>query len=512
MEANSPPLKIYFIPSVGPSHIVSLFELCRLFASRGVHVTLLTTPSSAGFLRKPLLRAEAAGIRIHVHSLKFPSQEVGLPEGVENVVGVDDTDVATKVFRGMGLLRHQMEQFMEQNPPDCIVADLFYPWASDLANRLGIPRLFFDGSGSFPTCLLESVRRPGSPHRFASSKSDPFVLAGLPHPITVTLSRLPDYALTTNEITYMMDSFRDSELNCYGRIVNSFAELEEEYIEHYEKTTGKAVWHVGPTTLLNRSSEDKAERNLKAVVSEDEILSWLNSKQPNSVLYVCFGSGAYFTDEQLFEIASAMESSGHKFIWVVHNKGRTENETEEDRQKWMPREFEERMRREDRGMIIRGWAPQTLILDHAAIGAFMTHCGWNSLMEGICAGVPMITWPLHSEQFFNEKLLAQVHGIGVEVGADDWVLNIYVEYATKNLVKRDRIERAVRKLMDGGDEAMDIRRRVRELTEKAKAAIGEGGSSQRKLTALIEDLQRLKSMRTKGGIDDAKEGEFKREK
>ncbi|XP_028761012.1 UDP-glucose flavonoid 3-O-glucosyltransferase 7-like, partial [Neltuma alba] len=243
-----------------------------------------------------------------------------------------------------------------------------------------------------------------------------------------------------------------------------------------------------------------------------EILSWLNSKQPNSVLYVCFGSGAYFTDEQLLEIASAMESSGHKFIWVVHNKGRTENETEEDRQKWMPREFEERMRREDREMIRRGWAPQTLILDHAAIGAFMTHCGWNSLMEGICAGVPMITWPLHSEQFFNEKLITQVHGIGVEVGADDWVLNIYVEYATKNLVKRDRIESAVRKLMDGGDEAMDIRRRVGELTEKAKAAIGEGGSSQRKLTALIEDLQKLKSMRTKGGIDDTKEGEFRREK
>ncbi|XP_028783085.1 scopoletin glucosyltransferase-like [Neltuma alba] len=500
MEAHPPPLKIYFVPFVAASHIVSLFELCRLFASRGLHVTILTTPSTTRFLHNSLLKAHAAGLRIHVHNLKFPSQEVGLPDGVENLIGVEDFDVAAKVYQGMRLLRHQMEQFMEPNPPDCIVGDIFHPWTSDFANRLGVPRLLFDGSGLFAACLSESVWRPDSPHRFVSSKSDPFPLLGLPHPITMTFSRLPDYIQTTNGVTTMMESFRDSELKCYGRIVNSFAELEEEYIEHYRKTMGKTVWHVGPTTLLNRSSEDKAERNLKAVVSEDEILSWLNSKPPNSVLYVCFGSAAYFTDEQLLEIASAMEFSGHKFIWVVHRKDRTESETEEDRQKWMPREFEERMRREDRGMVIRGWAPQTLILDHAAIGGFMTHCGWNSLMEGICAGVPMITWPLHSEQFFNEKLITQVHGIGVEVGADNCVM--IMEHATKNLVKRHSIESAVRKLMDDGDETVKMRRRVRELAEKAKAAIEEdGGSSQMNLTALIEDLQRLKSMRTKAGID-----------
>ncbi|XP_028761011.1 UDP-glucosyl transferase 73B2-like [Neltuma alba] len=460
MEAHSPPLKIYFVPFVAASHIVSLFELCRLFASRGLHVAILTTPSTTRFLHNSLLKAHAAGLRIHVHNLKFPSQEVGLPDGVENLIGVEDFDVAAKVYQGMRLLRHQMEQFMEPNPPDCIVGDIFHPWTSDFANRLGVPRLLFDGSGLFAAYYIQ----------------------------------------TTNGVTTMMESFRDSELKCYGRIVNSFAELEEEYIEHYRKTMGKAVWHVGPTTLLNRSSEDKAERNLEAVVSEDEILSWLNSKPPNSVLYVCFGSAAYFTDEQLLEIASAMESSGHKFIWVVHRKDRTESETEEDRQKWMPREFEERMRREDRGMVIRGWAPQTLILDHAAIGGFMTHCGWNSLMEGICAGVPMITWPLHSEQFFNEKLITQVHRIGVEVGADNCVM--IMEHATKNLVKRHSIESAVRKLMDDGDETVKMRRRVRELAEKAKAAIEEdGGSSQMNLTALIEDLQRLKSMRTKARID-----------
>ncbi|KAI9128834.1 hypothetical protein K1719_000317 [Acacia pycnantha] len=507
MESHSASLKVYFIPSVFTSHLVNLFELCRCLASRGVHVIFFSTPSTTNLLHKSLLKAEAAGHRIHVHNLKFPSQEVGLPEGVENLVGVDDLDAIAKVGEGMGLLRRQMEQFMEQNPPDCIVADMFHPWTSDFANQLGIPRLIFDASCVFPACCEESMRRLPNFPQLVNSNSDPFILPGLPHPITLTFSRLPEYIQNTTPLTQFMESVRDSESKCYGRIINGFAELEEEYIEHYKKTTGKTVWHLGPTSLLNSSSEDKAERNLKAAVSEDEILSWLNSKQPNSVLYLCFGSAAHFADEQLLELASALESSGHNFIWVVDKKQRTEHETEEDRQKWMPRGFEERMKREGRGVVIRGWAPQALILDHVAVGGFMTHCGWNSTLEAISSGVPMITWPLHSEQFFNEQFILRVLGIGVEVGADNCgVLNVLTGVATKNLVKRHRIESAIRKLLGGGDEAVEMRRRVRGLAEKAKAAVGEGGSSQRNLTALIQDLQEMKSARTKAQIDNINKG------
>ena len=69
-----------------------------------------------------------------------------------------------------------------------------------------------------------------------------------------------------------------------------------------------------------------------------------------------------------------------------------------------------------KGLIIRGWAPQVLILDHEAVGGFMTHCGWNSTIESIAAGVPMVTWPLYAEQFCNEKLVKDVLKIGVDVG------------------------------------------------------------------------------------------------
>ncbi len=129
-----------------------------------------------------------------------------------------------------------------------------------------------------------------------------------------------------------------------------------------------------------------------------------------------------------------------------------------------------------------------LILEHAAVGAFMTHCGWNSTLEGVSSGVAMITWPISAEQFFNEKLVTDVLGIGVRVGSVEW-MSFNVE--KKALVGREKVEVAVKRLMggDGAAEAVEMRRRAREFAEKAKRAVEEGGSSSKDADALIEELK-----------------------
>ncbi|KAG6677875.1 hypothetical protein I3842_14G049600 [Carya illinoinensis] len=181
------------------------------------------------------------------------------------------------------------------------------------------------------------------------------------------------------------------------------------------------------------------------------------------------------------EIAMGLEASGQQFIWVV-KKDKNEKEDED----WLPMGFEKRM--EGKGLIIRGWAPQVLILDHEAVGGFVTHCGWNSTLEGVAAGLPMVTWPLFSEQFVNEKLVTEVLKIGVPVGAQQ-----YVDYSgNDNPIKKEAIEMAVRQLMEG-EEAKEMRSRAKELGEMARRAIEEGGSSYSHLNALIEELKALHS-------------------
>ena len=271
--------------------------------------------------------------------------------------------------------------------------------------------------------------------------------------------------------------------------MNNFAELDgEEYIRYYEKTTGHKAWHLGPASLISRTPEEKAERGMKSVVSMQECVSWLDSKAENSVVYICFGSLCYFSDKQLYEIACGIEASGHGFIWVVPEKKGKEKERQEEKEKWMPEGFEER--NAEKGMVIRGWAPQLLILNHRAVGAFVSHCGWNSSVEAVSGGVPMITWPVHGEQFYNEKLISEVRGIGVEVGAAEWTTIGLGE--RQMVVCRESIERGVRRIMDGGVEAEEVRRRAKEFGKKAREAVGEGGSSHKNLTALIHDLTRLR--------------------
>lgn len=143
------------------------------------------------------------------------------------------------------------------------------------------------------------------------------------------------------------------------------------------------------------------------------------------------------------------------------------------------------MKESKNGLIIRGWAPQLLILEHASVGGFMTHCGWNSTLEGVSCSVPMITWPISAEQFYNEKLITDVLKIGVKVGSVDW-LSWNME--PRAAVGREKVEAAVKRLMGGGEEAVEMRTKARQIGEMANRAV-EGGSSYKDAVALLKEFK-----------------------
>ncbi|KAL8060629.1 hypothetical protein ABFX02_02G036700 [Erythranthe guttata] len=266
---------------------------------------------------------------------------------------------------------------------------------------------------------------------------------------------------------------RESDNKSYGVIFNSFTEFESDYADHYKNVLGRKAWHIGPLLLRNNENEEKPEsRGRESAIDEHECLSWLDSKKPNSVVYACFGSIATFTPAQLHETAVGLEGSGQDFIWVVRN-GKHDNE------EWLPEGFEERVK--GRGLIIRGWVPQVAILGHPAVGAFVTHCGWNSTLEGICAGLPMVTWPVFAEQFYNEKLVVEVLRVGVSVGNKKWMR------VGSEGVRREAVVEAVQRVMVG-EEAEEMRKRVEGYKEMARRAVGEGGSSYKGLNDLIQEL------------------------
>ncbi|KAL2336004.1 hypothetical protein Fmac_010450 [Flemingia macrophylla] len=472
METVTPrPPKIYFLPFFAQGHLIPLIHLARLVASRGLHVTIITTPSNAQLFDRTLDDdAAASGHRVRLHLINFPATQVGLPAGVENLVAATDDSTAFKINMAAHLIKPQVESLMKNTPPDVFIPDIMFTWSKDSAATLNIPRLVFNPISIFDACMIHAIKN--NPQAF-SSETGPYHIPGLPHPLTLPIKPSPGFAVLT-------ESLMDGEEGSRGVIVNSFAELDVEYTQYYENLTGRKVWHVGPSSLM-------VQKTVPSVVADEyECLTWLNSKERDSVVYICFGSLTLISDKQLCEIAKGLEASGHQFLWVVHRKNKDKSNEELEEETWLPEGFEERMREKNRGMLIKGWAPQPLILNHGAVGGFLTHCGWNAVAEAISAGVPMITMPGFSDQYYNEKLITEVHGFGVEVGAAEWTISPYE--GKKNVVSGERIEKAVRRLMDGG-EGDGIRNKAKEMQQKAWKAVKEGGSSHKSLADLIQHLK-----------------------
>ncbi|CAI0407738.1 unnamed protein product [Linum tenue] len=289
------------------------------------------------------------------------------------------------------------------------------------------------------------------------SKHEYFVLQGFPGGIEFTRAQLPMHCKnlasdSTKEGN--LDDVSQAESDAYGFIVNTFEELEAEYLEELKVAKQGRVWCVGPVSLTNCFELDKLERGNSSVSSSSSCLRWLDDKEQNSVIYVCLGSICNLSSAQLMELALGLEASDKTFLWVVR-----EIEKTKELFQWMEEEkFEERV--SSKGMVIRGWAPQLMIL---------------------------LTWPLFGDQFCNEKLIVEVVKIGVKVGA--WRPTYWNGNETEEVfVKREQVERAVRLVMDGGEEGEARRTRAKELAEMAKRAVGNGGSSHTNVTTLIEDI------------------------
>lgn len=312
------------------------------------------------------------------------------------------------------------------------------------------------------------------------SDSEFLTLSDLPDPVEFRKSQLPTVKI--QEMEKLGYEMVEADRQSHGVILNVFEEMEAEYVAEYRKNreSPEKVWCVGPVSLCNDNTLDKAERGEKSSINGDKCIKWLDEQQPCSVVYVSMGSLCNLRTPQLIELGLGLEASKKPFIWVIRKGNLTE-----DLQRWVV-EYDFEGKIEGRGLVIRGWAPQVAILSHSAIGSFLTHCGWNSSIEGISAGVPMITWPLFADQVFNAKLIVEVLKVGVSVG-EETALYWGGEEENGVMVKREEVRRAIEMVMDGEDRE-EMRQRSKEFAEMAKRAVEEGGSSHRNLKLLIEEI------------------------
>ncbi|KAL1220613.1 UDP-glycosyltransferase 71B5 [Cardamine amara subsp. amara] len=261
-----------------------------------------------------------------------------------------------------------------------------------------------------------------------------------------------------------------------GILVNTVAELETHALKMFNNGDHHLLPRAYPVGPVLDFVNGDVEKDL-------EILRWLDKQPPKSVLFLCFGSMGGFTEEQTREIAVALDRSGHRFLWSLRRASpnimmeRPGDYTNLD--EVLPEGFLNRTL--DRGKVI-GWAPQVAVLAKPAIGGFVTHCGWNSVLESLWFGVPMVPWPLYAEQKVNAFEIVEELGLGVEIQR---YFKGDLLAGEMGIVTAEDIEKAVRCVME---EESDVRNRVKEIEEKCHVALMDGGSSQTALLKFIQDV------------------------
>ena len=228
------------------------------------------------------------------------------------------------------------------------------------------------------------------------------------------------------------------------------------------------VYPIGPVISFSPPTEQP-----------HECVRWLDTQTPASVVLLCFGSVGFFAAPQAHEIAHGLERSGHGFLWVLRGPPAPGELLPSDANlaELLPDGFLERTK--DRGLVWPTKAPQKEILARAAVGGFVTHGGWNSVLESLWFGVPMAPWPLYAEQHLNAFTLVAYIGVAVEMKVDR---------KTNNFVEATELERAVKELMGSGEEGRKAREKAMEMRAACRNAVEEGGSSYAALRRLSEEM------------------------
>lgn len=257
--------------------------------------------------------------------------------------------------------------------------------------------------------------------------------------------------------------------NAIALIINTFTDLESPFLDYIAKETKKPVLAVGPllpsqfwSSITGSASlihDESVRPKHDSTHSECDVLNWLDSKPPCSVVYVSFGSTNTPSDAELVELAAGLEQSNKAFIWsnqrsaMKHDPAGLPIHQDEPRL-FDPDEFAKRVG--DRGLVIRGWAPQLLILSHKSTAGFLTHCGWNSTVEALGCGMPMLTWPIHGDQIYNARLVTKWLKVGHVLKSEG-----------QEAIKREQVVQGIQKLM-ADDE---IRQRVKAVS---RDVLGKG--------------------------------------
>ncbi|XP_052163765.1 anthocyanidin 3-O-glucosyltransferase 2-like [Oryza glaberrima] len=468
---------IVLLPAWGSGHFMSALEAGKrlLVASGGaVSLTVLVmqapTEIEASVVEAHVRREAASGLDVTFRRLP----------AVEHPTGCE----ATEEFMSRYVERHAHHVKAAiaglASPVAAVVVDLFFTPLLDAAHELSIPAyVYFASTAAFLALMLRLPELRDDLTVGFDGMEGTVDVPGLP---PVPPSYMPVCLVSKTVKNYDWFEYHGRRFTeAKGIIVNSSVELEGAVLAAIAdgRRPAPAIHAIGPVIWFDATPPPEQPH---------ECVRWLDAQPAASVVFLCFGSIGFLDAAQVRELAAGLECSGHRFLWVLRGApaGGVRYPTDADPGELLPEGFLEATA--GRGMVWSRWAPQKDILGHAAVGGFVTHCGWNSVLESLWFGVPMATWPLYGEQHLNAFEAVASMGVAVELRrttAKDGD-------AARSLVEAAEVERAVRRLMaPQGGGSSEAREKAAEVSAACRKAVEEGGSSHAALQRLVREIVRV---------------------
>ncbi|CAL4992569.1 unnamed protein product [Urochloa decumbens] len=474
MESGRP-AHVAMLATPGMGHLIPLAELAKRLAARySITTTLLTFASTASATQRAFLSSLPAAVSSH------PLPPVDLSDLPPEAA--IEARMSEECTRSLPAIATILSELRETTRLVAFVTDLFGTDAFAAARDAGVERrcLFFPGSLHSLTLFLHLPDLAASVPGEFRDLPEPIRLPGcVPIPGRDVLSPLQERASPAyGVILHLAERFLEAD----AFLVNSFDAVEPEAAAALSRSKpGRPpVYPLGP--LIQKA--DSNGGGATGTTTPDRLprvacLEWLDRQPARSVIFVSFGSGGALLAEEMRELALGLELSGQRFLWVVRSPADDagsvsanyyDAESKKDPFAYLPEGFVERT--EGVGLVVPSWAPQIEVLAHEATGGFLTHCGWNSTLESLVHGVPMVAWPLYAEQRLNAVMLAE--GVGAAIRLPE-------------VKEKETIAAVVREVMVGEGKGAAVRAKVAELQKAAAEGLREDGAATAALDGVVEN-------------------------
>nr|AFJ52950.1 UDP-glycosyltransferase 1 [Linum usitatissimum] len=462
MEAKTKTQKahVLILPYPSQGHINPLLQFAKRLASKGggIKATIATTHYTVASI--------TAAVAVEPISDGFDG-------GGFAQAGNEQAFLQSFRSNGSRTLSKLVEKYESSEfPVTCIVYDSFLPWALDVAKQYGVyGAAFFTNSAA--VCGIFCRVSRGEVALEMAAKEGGLDFPGLP---SLGLSDLPSFLRFPESYpTYLgMKLCQYSNLEEVDWIFcNSFQELEsKEAGSVKEHWPAKLIGPMVPSSYLDSRIEgDNGYGASLWKPLNDECTKWLEAKPAESVAFISFGSMVSLTEEQTAEITAGLEESGVEFLWVVRDSELSK----------IPKRFRESLTSSTKGLIV-SWCNQLEMLAHRATGCFVTHCGWNSTLEGLSLGVPMVAMPQWTDQVTNAKYIEDVWRVGVRAKED-----------RNGIAGREEIAKCLKEVMLEGDRSKEIKEAARKWRRMAVEAVSEGGDSDKEIDRFVKHLMKGRS-------------------